>query len=221
MDSVFEPIAEQLTDELAEQQYAVVDGFLSPDNVMQLRQRVANLDAQQQLKPAGVGSASEQQIAEAIRRDRIFWLDEGSTHPADALFFSKLQPLVDYLNRVCFAGIRSSEFHYAQYPVGAFYRRHVDAFNPVGAPHGRQRMGGERRLSVVCYLNDADWCASDGGQLVLYTAAEDGEGGGAEQRVEVLPLAGRMVVFDSQTMSHEVLPAKRVRHSVTGWLKTA
>lgn len=215
--NVLEPIAEQLTDELAAQQYAVVDDFLPPDDVMQLRQRIAGLEAQQQLKPAAVGSASEQQIAEAIRRDRIWWLDEGNTHPADVLFFSKLQPLVAYLNRVCFAGIRSSEFHYAQYSVGAFYRRHVDTFNPVGVLHGRQRMGGERRLSVVCYLNDAGWQAADGGQLVLYTATEDG---GAEQRVEVLPLTGRMVVFDSRAVPHEVLPAQRVRYSVTGWLKT-
>lgn len=217
VNNVFEPIAEQLTDELAEQKYAVVDSFFPPDEVALLRQRIAELDAQQQLKPAAVGRASEQQVAEAIRRDRIFWLDDHSTHPADALFFSKLQSLVGYLNRVCFAGIRSSEFHYAQYPVGAFYRRHVDAFNDAASGQStRQPTGGERSLSVVCYLNDADWQATDGGQLVLYVAAD----GGAEQRVEVLPLAGRMVVFDSRTVPHEVLPARRLRYSLTGWLKT-
>ena len=55
-----------------------------------------------------------------------------------------------------------------------------------------------------------DWTEEHGGQLRIYT--ED------DQSLDVLPLAGRVVCFRSDVLEHEVLPAKRERLSLTGWI---
>ena len=94
--------------------------------------------------------------------------------------------------------------NFAVYPEGAFYNFHLDVFQHTKA----------RKLSIVCYLN-FDWVAEDGGQLRLYLPQEDGP----EQHIDILPVAGRLVCFNSQTLEHEVLPGRRRRFSITGWLK--
>ena len=61
------------------------------------------------------------------------------------------------LNRELQLGLLDFECHFAVYPPGAFYRRHLDRF----ATDDR------RTLSCVLYLNDA-WSAQDGGALRLH-----------------------------------------------------
>jgi SM-20-related protein len=68
-----------------------------------------------------------------------------------------------------------------------------------------------RKLSIVCYLNEEDWKEEFGGELVIYKENED---------IAILPMKGRVVVFESQVLEHEVKPVKKERLSITGWLKT-
>ena len=67
----------------------------------------------------------------------------------------------------------------------------------------------------MCYLNNEDWQPEYGGELTIYTHEK-----GAELPVDIYPLAGRMVIFESQVLEHEVKPVKHPRLSITGWLKT-
>jgi len=102
-------------------------------------------------------------------------------------------------------GITEKEFHYALYPEGTFYKRHLDTF----------QNDSRRKLSMVCYLNDEDWKPEYGGELALYTGTKE-----LEQTINIYPLQGRMVIFESQVLEHEVKPVKQPRLSITGWLKT-
>lgn len=68
-------------------------------------------------------------------------------------------------------------------------------------------------VQVLLYLNDA-WSDADGGQLRLYADPADPPAG-----TDIQPLGGRLVTFLSTDYPHEVLPARRERVSVTGWLK--
>jgi SM-20-related protein len=65
----------------------------------------------------------------------------------------------------------------------------------------------------VLYLNE-DWRDSDCGQLRFYT---DGSDGG--EYLDIFPQAGTLVLFRSACFWHEVMPARRERFSVTGWLR--
>jgi SM-20-related protein len=68
---------------------------------------------------------------------------------------------------------------------------------------------------MVCYLNDEAWQSEFGGELTIYF-----DENGKETSLNVYPLQGRMVVFESQVLEHEVKPVKKERLSITGWLKT-
>ena len=49
----------------------------------------------------------------------------------------------------------------------------------------------------------------------MYFPQEDG----SERVEDVLPLGGRLVVFLSEDIPHEVLPTQKERISITGWLR--
>ena len=117
----------------------------------------------------------------------------------------KINNLVGYLNKTCFLGILHKEFHYALYPTGTFYKRHIDTF----------QNDDRRKLSFVCYLNEDGWLPENGGELVLYLN-ENGE----EKEKVIYPFPGRVVIFESQIIEHEVKPVNTERMSITGWLKT-
>jgi hypothetical protein len=112
------------------------------------------------------------------------------------------------------AGLRKS-VQLAYYPGdGRRYVRHRDAF--PSAPEGE----GEaiRCLTVICYLN-ADWQPEHGGHLRLFLPGGLGESEPepAAAQWEMDPLLGRVVVFRSDVVEHEVLPAWGPRFALTCW----
>lgn len=199
------PNYESLIDGIVTDGYSVLDDFLSPSEVAALAACLHNRREAGQFRSAGVGN-HQATIVTAVRGDEIMWLDEATATPAEQAFLQRIGMFVQYVNQTCYLGLRDYEFHYALYPTGTFYKRHLDRF----------RSDSRRKLSVICYLN-ANWQAADGGQLALYLP----ETGSSEKRLLVSPVGGRLVCFDSGQLEHEVLPATRERLSVTGWLKTA
>jgi SM-20-related protein len=102
------------------------------------------------------------------------------------------------LNRGLYLGLHEIELHYACYPPGAGYARHIDQ------PHGHAA----RRLSSIVYLTE-DWREADGGLLRC-----SADRGGFR---EIEPRAGRLVLFLTEGREHEVLRTSRERLSITGW----
>lgn len=199
------PDYEPLIDGIATDGYSVLDDFLSPSEVAALAACLYNRRNAGLFRSAGIGN-QQVTVAMAVRGDEIMWLDAATATSAEQAFLQRIGAFVQYVNQTCYLGLRDYEFHYALYPTGTFYKRHLDRF----------RSDSRRKLSVICYLN-ADWQDADGGQLALYLP----ETGGSEKRLLVSPVGGRLVCFDSGQLEHEVLPATRERLSVTGWLKTA
>jgi SM-20-related protein len=67
---------------------------------------------------------------------------------------------------------------------------------------------------MVLYLNK-NWAFENGGELVIYTQQN-----GKEENLKILPKFGRLVIFESSILEHEVKPVlKGERFSLTGWLK--
>jgi len=149
---------------------------------------------------AGVGREDGYHNDGFVRTDKTFWIDPG--RPATSAYLDWIEDLRLGLNRRLFLGLFDFECHFAWYPAGAYYRRHVDAF----------KGGTNRVLSVVLYLNP-QWTNADGGELLLYRAGED------EPLDRVLPSYGRMVIFLSEEFPHEVIAARRARYSLTGWFR--
>jgi len=193
---------EKIINDLLIQQYSIVDDFFLPQEVENFRSSLINKYDEEDFKKAAIGNQFNELIVKAIRGDFIFWIDEKLANKEEQTFFDKIEHFTDYLNRTCFLGIQEREFHYALYPIGTFYKRHLDTFQNDDS----------RKLSIVCYLNDEDWLPEYGGELVIYKEGEED--------INIYPLRGRMVVFESQVLEHEVKPVKQERLSITGWLKT-
>lgn len=197
MDSLSAKL-DKIVDGLADEGYAVIDHFLSEAEV----NAILNLDdfknALLQFKKAGIGKSEERQINESIRGDFIQWIDPVKATPAIQAYLDKVRALISHVNQTLFLSLKDFEIHMTVYPIGSFYKRHLDQF----------KKDDHRRLSIICYLNK-DWSEAQGGQLRIYLN---------DEAKDILPSAGRLVCFRSDLLEHEVLPATRERLSLTGWL---
>ncbi|WBL25804.1 2OG-Fe(II) oxygenase [Zunongwangia sp. HGR-M22] len=194
---------ETIIDDLLEKQYCIVDDFFENEEISRLRGALISQYQEDQFKKSAIGNRTNELVEKAIRGDFILWMNEAEAGETEKIFFNKINNLVHYLNRTCFMGILHKEFHYAVYPKGTFYKRHLDTF----------QNDSRRKLSIVSYLNDDSWENTNGGELVIYK--KDGN------EEVIYPLPGRVVIFESQILEHEVKEVKNSeRLSITGWLKT-
>lgn len=205
LEFVENPLYERIINDLLENKYSVVEDFFSAELVEGLRNSLLLKYEEDEFKKAAIGNRLNETIEKSIRGDFILWLNEKEANAAEQEFFKNINDLVSYLNKTCFLGILQKEFHYALYPQGTFYKRHLDTF----------QNDDRRKLSIVCYLNNEDWQADYGGELVLYFNENS-----IETEKRIYPFLGRMVIFESQFLEHEVKPVVQRRLSITGWLKT-
>ena len=189
----------RIVDDLAEQGWSLQPQFIASSLTLELAEECRKRAAQGALAPAGVGRGAQQQIREGVRGDHIQWLEAGQADACDQ-YLQIVDGLRLALNQGLYLGLEDFEGHFALYPLGAFYQKHVDRF----------RDDDRRAVSAVFYLNE-DWQAEQGGALRLYLP-------NGETR-DVLPQAGSLLLFLSADMPHEVLPASRDRLSLTGWFR--
>ncbi|HSI23459.1 MAG TPA: 2OG-Fe(II) oxygenase [Methylophilaceae bacterium] len=195
-------IEESIADEVAAQGYAVTPDFLSITEVAELASELRTLQQSGEMRGAGVGKDAE--VTNNVRGDFIHWLEESSASPAQQVYLQRLEELRLALNQTLYLGLFEFEGHFASYPPGAFYRKHLDQFQ-----HDSQRA-----LSCILYLNDS-WLEEDGGQLRMYLDENDDT-----VYRDIQPRGGTLVTFLSARYWHEVLPARRERLSITGWFRT-
>jgi SM-20-related protein len=185
-------------DTLSDHHYVVMDDILSPQDLNAFKSYFEEKREAEALKKAAIGTLNQKQVDQSIRGDQILWLKNQDTDARLTPFFQWAELLKNQLNRYCFLSLSGYEVHFAHYPVGTFYKRHLDQFQ------GRNN----RLISMILYLNQ-DWETSHGGQLKIYLP--DGE-------KTIDPVFGRMVLFKSDLLEHEVLMTHKDRFSITGWM---
>ena len=185
--------------DLRQDGYCVLENALPDEIAQSLLAEVtsSNIDYRQ----ANIGRAQDHQLNQSIRSDAIKWINKES--PAETLWVEQMENLRLELNKQLFLGLFSYESHFAHYPIGAFYKTHVDAF------HGQAN----RMLSTVYYLNP-EWSENAGGELVIYNPENH-----QEEIIRVQPKLGTLVIFLSEEFPHQVLPATRPRQSIAGWFR--
>ena len=187
----------QWFDKLAEDDFVVVDDFLSDQQFRLFMNFFRQAEENDHLKKAGIGTSGEFQIESSVRGDFIHWLDENRDSELID-FFDIKNDLIAKLKRFCYLSLSGSEFHIAKYPRGSHYNRHLDQFNERS----------NRQITVLIYLNE-NWKKGDGGELVIYKGDEE---------IVVEPIARRLLLFKSDLIEHEVLTTNVPRYSLTGWL---
>lgn len=201
---------EQLVDHIAEHGFCVIDHFLPEATINALANEAQQLKQATIMQQAGVGR-EHLAVNKDIRGDSIYWLNEDDATAAQQSYFEQMENLRLNLNQHLFLGLFGLECHLANYPVGAFYKKHLDCF----ASHDSNKP--QRKISCIVYLNQ-NWHSEDGGQLRLYLNEADELH--HEKSIDISPVAGRAIIFLSDTFHHEVLPATKERLSLTGWFFT-
>lgn len=195
-------VQQQIIDGLSGPGWCVIPGFIPGGLIQQLQYEAHHAWRQDSFHQAGVGQGVNFSLRDQIRNDQVLWLDAEHSPGALKQYLNLMDEFKQLINRNLYLGLDEYEGHLAAYPPGAFYRKHLDQFR-----------GDDRRtVTAILYLND-DWYTADGGQLRIYTDADE------QSYQDILPRAGQLVTFLSARFVHEVLPANRNRLSITGWFK--
>lgn len=191
----------RIVDALVEQGWFADSEVLDPALCQQLYAEICCLADHDSLSQAGIGRGKEHHLRKDIRGDALHWLDRESQ--AQRTYLAGMAELQQSLNQALFLGLFEYEAHFAHYPPGAFYQRHLDSFR------GRAN----RVISTVGYLNP-EWPADGGGEMVIYHPESLGQ-----EVTRVVPKAGTFTCFLSETVPHEVLPTRLPRTSIAGWFR--
>lgn len=195
-----ENIFNTLINSFIKNKVGIAENFLSESLTLHLKENLTALYTEQQLEVGGTGTNKNVEYSNLFRSDIIYWLDREHNNVYENQFFDLMDSFVDYLNKSCYTGISSYEFHYTLYEKGSFYKKHLDQF----------RNNNSRKYSMIMYLNK-DWKENDGGELCIHH----------EDRTEnISPINGKTVFFRSSELEHEVLMTNKPRMSITGWLKS-
>ncbi|MET0331928.1 MAG: 2OG-Fe(II) oxygenase [Dyella sp.] len=193
----FAPLIDHAAHALANEGWCTLTDFLPAEPTRALADECLALQYAHQLRPARVGAAH---VSTAMRGDQTHWFEPTALSEPQRVFAARIDALRCALNQRLMLGLVDSEAHYAVYPPGAGYARHLDCLRGSDA----------RVLSTVFYLN-TDWHEHEGGALRLYLA--DGS------HRDIYPRAGTLAMFLSAQFEHEVLPATRARTSIACWLR--
>jgi SM-20-related protein len=144
------------------------------------------------------------------RSDVATWLAPGQRPATDEIFASEVMPALQRMEQAIGSFMQlqgRSEQQLAWYPGSSSgYRRHTDALAD-GDPTSEQR-----KVTAILYLNDG-WVPEHGGGLRLWLPEVEG---GAEKDID--PIGGRLLLFLSGCIKHEVLPCQKERCALTSWI---
>jgi SM-20-related protein len=191
----------KIADDLARDGLSISENALPAAQIAAWHARALALQNHGELKAAEIGRAQSQELAPQIRGDAIAWLDANNTEPSEQSALHFLDALKSALNENLYLSLDHAEAHFALYPPGGHYRKHLD----------RHRDTDARVISIVLYLNET-WQSEWGGQLKIYDGQDN-----LLQSVE--PCGGTLVLFRSEQFPHEVVPATKNRLSLTGWFR--
>jgi SM-20-related protein len=201
VDPLSEAQIVDIADALAARGWVVVAGAIPAAHIEAFRARISALEHQGAMRQASIGRDKNAKTAPQVRNDATFWLDESSADDCDQALIAWLEQLRSTLNAHLFLGAETVEAHYARYPSGGHYAKHLD----------RHRDSDARVLSLVLYVNES-WQSAWGGQLKLYDAAD-------QPLATIEPQGGTLVLFRSEQFPHEVVPAAQPRMSVAAWFR--
>lgn len=189
-----------IVEALAGPGWCVAPAFLDADVTARLRAEALASHALGTFQAAGVGRGLPEMRSD-IRGDRILWVEEPEAGTALEAALARMEALRRAVNQALYLGLFDLEVHFAVYPPGGGYQRHLDRF----------RDDDRRTLTVILYLNEG-WRREDGGLLRFWPEP-------AGEPLEILPAGGTLVAFLSDRFWHEVTPARRERLSLTGWFR--
>ncbi|XBQ17011.1 MAG: 2OG-Fe(II) oxygenase [Oceanicaulis sp.] len=223
-----ENLTASLIEGLASRGWAHAPGALDPELADALREEAVLFDLAGETETGRIGRRADETEKLKVRKTRIAWLDGAS--PAQKRFLAGAEALRLELNRAFYLGLFEFEAHYAVYPPGGFYARHLDAFRQTrgaGAAAGLGAQAGRSRVvSLVVFLNPG-WTPEHGGELAVWDGAPERSDGRPDltaldavpPAAVIAPEHGGVVLMLSESVPHEVRLSLATRYALAGWFR--
>lgn len=189
---------QQIVDGLVKDRFSIFPNYFSDELITDLYLELQYHLRENHLHAAHIGKEQQRIRAMHIRGDSVLWLN--SENSAQRAYLNELEQLRQLLNQQLFLGLTEFEAHFAHYPPGTGYQKHIDSFQNDNL----------RRISIVTYLNP-QWQRGDGGELLIYK--------NGQIIAEVPPLGGTLVCFGSEDIPHQVVVTRCARASIAGWFR--
>jgi hypoxia-inducible factor (prolyl hydroxylase) len=219
----FSAVLASVAESLLARGYAVCDNFVPKHLIEGVRGEIAQMQSHYTPGEIWVGKTADvgaQISARSVRGDAVLWMDNQALSATAFVkdgakrkcSFRTLGQVVKSLDRLVMGELRDrvpplkrlhkrSDAMLAIYPGdGARFARHIDNTATDG-----------RHLTVLCYLNPTWDYPANGGALRIFPAD------GVSPPVDVAPMGGRVAMFYSHLVPHEVLACHAPRHAVTVW----
>ena len=192
---------ENSVDELGKFGYSVCKNMIPPNIIKMLIQELEKREQSGDIKTALVGRG-ESKKTDGTQRDVLSsWI--GKHSEGEQYFLAFAEKIRLSINRNLLLGLFEFESQFLHYPVGGFYKRHIDALK-----------GNRNRIvSMVAYLNQ-NWLPEDGGSLAIWNNED-----ASIPVLEVVPSAGTVVLMLSEQIPHEARSALRERRAIAGWFR--
>ena len=189
---------------LKEDNFCVVKNLVPLETARKMYSEVEKLhELPDNFKPGKLGKGAMNRVGslEEVRGDSVMWVD-GSKEETPftsevAKQMNKLALSIYHIHNISMNRISKSKIMASCYDgKGASYKRHIDSITD-----------GSLKLTFIFYLNEK-FTSQDGGCLRVHK--ESGS-------IDVVPELGKLVIFRSDKLIHEVLPTFARRFAVTIW----
>lgn len=190
-------------DELAFKNWASSTELFPKEFCRKLAQECQRLHAQGGFHKASIGRGATKTTHSEIRGDLTLWIDTNSATPLQHDLLFSLNTLLERLNQSFYLGLKRFEIHFALYPPGAGYDKHLD----------NHRGSGARKITFILYLNE-HWQKGHGGELSLYQPDHEDI-----LISQIEPRLGTVMLFRSDLFPHQVEKSNQPRLSITGWFR--
>jgi SM-20-related protein len=188
-------------DELGKFGYSVCKNMIPQNVITMLIHELEKREQSGDIKTALVGRGESRKTDGAQRDVLSSWL--GKESEGEQYFLAFAEKIRLSINRNLLLGLFEFESQFLHYPIGGFYKRHIDALK-----------GNRNRIvSMVAYLNQ-NWIPEDGGTLAIWNDEQS-----INPMIEVLPSAGTVVLMLSEDIPHEARSALRERRAIAGWFR--
>ena len=203
---------------------AVIDGALPPAWAEAVVAEVAALEASGAMAPT-------QQQTYGVRQDKVAWLTAATAPPHIRLALGFLTGVAATLNDRLRLSLLAPEAAMCTCYDGDGSHFIVHRDNTCDATSAARWAGSSgdmisrdecinaREATAIIYANTG-WKSEDGGELRCHIGADpdDDSGESADRVRDIAPRAGRMVLFKSRELLHEVLPSHARRIAISLWL---
>lgn len=190
-------------DDLAQKNWARSEDIFPKSFCLALAKECQILHNEGAFKKASIGHGVSKSLRSEIRGDSTLWIEKETASSLQTDLLGQLNVLMQELNQNFFLGLKRFETHFAFYPPGTGYDKHID----------NHRGSGARRITFILYLND-NWQKGDGGELSFYHPENEDS-----LITQIEPKLGTFVLFCSDLFPHQVEKSFQPRMSITGWIR--